>query len=315
MAQSKNKIPCRKTKKIYFEKKTIVVKEYRKIDDYVKTANLGVDMPLDDFLIYSYQDVNQDAQLTQNAYRHHFYELTLDINEGCSYQVDAFNLPLKGNRLTIIAPKRLQSNIAHRDLPQESCGYSIFFEKNFFGTHFNENLFECDFQFLRPDFYPSFELSEKQLKELINIFTIINYEQKEYGFQSKETIRSLTNVIFEKTKALSQQAKVSIQISPVVRNFLTLSRSSFLRIHTVKEYALRLSVTPKHLTEIVKEQTGHTALEILHNLKIEYAKGLLKQTNLTIKQIAFELGFENPEYFNVFFKRQTGFTPIKFRQI
>jgi AraC-like DNA-binding protein len=292
-----------------------VIKDYKNIDDYLRTSKLGVEKPLDDFLIYNYQDVNQDALLTQNAYRHHFYELTLDINECCSYQVDSFNLPLQGNRLTIIAPNRLQSSIAHMDLPQESKGFSIFFERNFLGIHFNEDMFKGDFHYLRPDCSPSFELTEKQLNELTNIFSIINYEQKEYGKKSKETIRNLTNVVFEKTKVLNKQTPISIEISPLVSKFLELCNSSFLKLHTVKEYALILSVTPKHLTEIVKEQTGLTALETLHNLKVGYAKGLLKQTNFSVKQIAFELGFDNPEYFNVFFKKLTGFTPIKFRQI
>lgn len=291
-----------------------MIKDYKNIDNYIRTTKLCVDKPLDDFLIYNYQDVNPDALLTQNSYRHHFYELALEINEGCSFQVDSFNLPLQGNRLSIIAPNRLQSNVAHRDLPQESKGFSIFFERDFLGIHFNESLFKNDFHFLRPDFSPSFELSDKQLNELTNIFGIINYEQKEYGNNSKETIRNLTKVIFEKTKGLNKYSVKSIETSPLVSKFLELSYSSFLHIHTVNEYALKLSVTPKHLSEIVKEQTGLTALETLHNLKLGYAKGLLKQTNLSVKQIAFELGFENPEYFNVFFKKLTGETPNQFRR-
>jgi len=290
-----------------------VITTYKNIDEYLRTSKLGVEKKLDDFIIYNYQDVNTDAQLTQSSYRHYFYELTLDINEGCSFQVDNFNLPLQGNRLTFIAPNRLQSNVAHRDLPQESKGFSIFFERDFLGIHFNESLFKSDFHFLRPDFSPSFDLSDKQLNELINIFSIINYEQKEYGSSGKETIRNLIKVIFEKTKGLNKYPAKSIEISPLVSKFLELSYSSFLHLHTVQEYALRLSVSPKHLTEIVKENTGLTALETIHNLKLGYAKGLLQQTNLSVKQIALELGFENPEYFNVFFKKLTGKTPNQFR--
>lgn len=290
-----------------------MIKDYRNIDDFIRTSKLGVVKQLDDFLIYSYQDVSPDAQITQNSYRHHFYELALEINEGCSFQVDSFNLPLKGNRLTIIAPNRLQSILVHKNLPQASKGFSIFFDRDFLGVHFNESLFKSDFHFLRPDFSPSFELSDKQLNELTNIFSIINYEQKEYGSSGKETIRNLTKVIFEKTKGLDKYSAKSTEISPLVSKFLELSYSSFLHLHTVKEYALRLSVTPKHLTEIVKEQTGLTALETIHNLKVGYAKGLLQQTNLSVKQIAFELGYENPEYFNVFFKKLTGETPNHFR--
>jgi AraC family transcriptional regulator, transcriptional activator of pobA len=292
-----------------------MIRDYKNIDDYVKTSRLGVEKHLDDFLVYSYQDVNPNAKLTQNSYRHHFYELSLDINEGCSFQVDNFNYPLQGNRLTIIAPNRLQTNIAHRDLPEESKGFSIFFERDFLGIQFNEGMFTKKFLFLRPDFSPSFHLSNKQLNELVNLFNLINYEQKEYGNKSVETIRNLTKVIFEKTKAFDKQPEERIISSPIVSRFLQLCNLSFLELHTVKDYASILSVTPKHLTEIVKEQTGQTALETIHNLKIGYAKGLLTQTNLSVKQIALELGFDNPEYFNVFFKKLTGETPNQFRQI
>lgn len=290
-----------------------MIKDYRNIDEYVKTSKLGVNQYLKDFIIYSFQDVNPDAELTQNSYRHHFYELTLDINEGCSFQVDSFNLPLQGNRLTIIAPNRLQSNVVHKDLPQESKGFSVFFERDFLGLHFNESMFKSDFHFLRPDYFPSFELTDKQLFELINIFSIINYEQREYGSSSGDTIRNLTMVIFNKTKFLNKYPEDNNQISSLVGQFLELSYSSFLQLQTVQEYAVKLSVTPKHLTEAVKEQTGLTALETLHQLRVAYAKGLLQQTNLSVKQIAFELGFENPEYFNVFFKKLTGKTPNQFR--
>lgn len=177
-----------------------MIKDYKNIDDYVKTSRLEVEKPLDDFLIYSYQDIDSNVQWTQNAYRLHFYELTLDINEGCSFQVDGFCLPLQGNRLSIIAPNRLQTNLVHQDLPQKGDGFSIFFERDFLGLHFNEGMYKNDFLFLRPDFSPSFRLSDKQLNELTNLFNLIKYEQKEYGDKSRETIRNLTKVIFEKAR-------------------------------------------------------------------------------------------------------------------
>lgn len=292
-----------------------VIKDYKKIDDYVRNTKLGVEKFLDDFLIYSYPDVNPDAQLTQNSYRLHYYEISLEINEGCSFQIDSFYHPLKSNRLTIISPNRLQTLVAKKDLLQESKGFSIFFERDFLGTHFNEGIFKKEFRFLRPDFSPSLQLSDKQLHELVNLFDIIKYEQKEYGDKSREVIRNLTKVIFEKAITFDKQVQEKVISSPLVSQFLQLCSSSFLELHAVKDYASKLSVTPKHLTEIVKDQTGKTALETIHQLKIGYAKGLLKQTNLSVKQIAFELGFDNPEYFNVFFKKLTGETPNQFRQI
>lgn len=291
-----------------------MIKDYKTIADYLSTTRLGVEKPLDDFLIYGFQDVNPEAHLTQTAYRNHFYEVNLEINEGCSFQVDSFLLPLQGNRISIIAPNRLQSNVAHTTLPQASKGFSLFFERDFLGFHFNEAAFRNHFHFLRPDFSPSFQLSEKQLRELVNLFETIRYEQKEYGYKSRETIRHLTNIIFEKTKQLGKQRDEHLESSRLVNQFLQLCNASFLELHTVKEYASKLAVSPKHLTELVKAQTGQTALETIHTLQIAYAKGLLTQTTLSIKQIAFELGFENPEYFSVFFKKQTGQSPKQYRQ-
>ena len=292
-----------------------VIKEFTNIQDFVTTSKIGVRKPLDNFLVYSYSEVSPDAQFTQNAYRHHYFEISLEINECCSFQIDNFCFPLKGNRLSIIAPNRLQTNQVHKDLPEAGKGFSMFFERNFLGVHFNEAMFKKDFQFLRSDYSPSFQLSDKQLSELIWIFNLLNYEQKEYGKKSEEIIQSLTKVIFEKTQAFQHTNIQRTTPSTLVSQFLLLCNEAFLKFHTVKEYANELSVTPNYLTEVVKEQTGQTALETIHNLKLGYAKGLLRQTNLSVKQIAFELGFENPEYFNVFFKRLTSVTPNQFRQI
>lgn len=292
-----------------------LVKDYICIDDYLKASRLSVQKSLTNFLVYSFADVNSDAQLTQQAYRHHYFEISLEASACCSFQVDSFRLPLQGNRLTIIAPNRLQTNQVHNDVSEPASGFSMFFDQDFLGVQINQLAFTKDFNFLQPDFSPSFQLSNKQLHELITLFNFIKYEQNEYGSKSEDVIRSLIRVIFEKTNVLQRTQVKKMVYSPLVSQFLSLCNQSFLTIHTVKEYASVLSVTPKHLSEMVKEQTGKTVLETIHALQIGYAKGLLLQTNLSVKQIAFELGFYNPEYFNVFFKKQTGKTPNQFRHI
>jgi len=252
--------------------------------------------------------------ITQSAYRHHYFELSLDINEGCSFQIDDFNYPVEGNRLTIIAPNRLQTNIAHQDLTEESKGFTIFFNQDFLGTDLNKKRFWTDFPFLYPHSSPAFYLSDKQIKEIVAVFNLMKYEQKEYGVSSKQVIRHLTSVIFEKVKNYQKSQVNPRNYSPLVSEFILLCHRSFLHMHSVKEYAQKLAVTPKHLTETIKQQTGLSALEMIHRTKITYAKGLLSQTSLSVKQVAYELGFENPEYFCVFFKKKVGKTPSQYRQ-
>lgn len=293
-----------------------MIKDYKNIDDYLRTSKPGVEKKLNDFVVFNHEDFNHHALMSQSSYRHHFFELSLDIREGCSFQIDNFKFPLQGNRLMIISPNRLQTNIVHRDLRQKSKWFTIFFEVDFLSAHFNLSRFKSDFTFFAPNISPVFNLTDKQLHELSNLFNLIKYEQKEYGETNREVIRNLTNVIFEKAKAYqrSTQVKDEKPTSSLVKEFLYLCNTSFLTLHAVKEYAHKLSVTPKHLTEIVKEQTGLTALETIHQMKVSYAKGLLTQTTMSVKQIAFELGFESPEYFTVFFKKITGVAPNQFRQ-
>jgi len=291
-----------------------MIQDFKNINDYLHASNLGVSKHLDNFLIYDYQEVNPQAQLSFQAFRHHFFEVSLEMNKGCSFQIDQFKFPLQEKRLSIIAPNRLQSNFAHQELIGNSRGFTIFFERSFLSQHLHENSFYKDFTFLNPAISPSFELNEKQVTEFVNLFNLIKYEQNEYGRTSQTVIVNLTKVIFEKTKSLVDQRITHNSILSLTGDFCYLCSVNFLKWHSVQQYANELSVSPKHLTEIVKETTGLTALETIHAYKIAYAKGLLHQTNLTVKQIALELGFENYAYFNVFFKKNTGLTPNQFRQ-
>jgi AraC family transcriptional regulator, transcriptional activator of pobA len=79
-------------------------------------------------------------------------------------------------------------------------------------------------------------------------------------------------------------------------------------------YADKLMVHPNHLNAVVKRITGKTATNIIQNQLIISAKSLLRQTNLSAKEIAFRLHFTEPTHFNSFFKKATAFTPQQYRE-
>ena len=88
----------------------------------------------------------------------------------------------------------------------------------------------------------------------------------------------------------------------------------YRHMHTVKEYANRLNVSTKTLTNCVYESSRSTPLKIINDRIILEAKRQLLHSCLKIKEIAFYLGFEDPSYFVKFFKRQTGYLPVEFRE-
>ncbi len=77
--------------------------------------------------------------------------------------------------------------------------------------------------------------------------------------------------------------------------------------------AAQLHITPLYLNEIVKEITGFPASYWIHQEIMLEAKRLLYYTNLDVKQIAFDLGYEDHAYFSRFFKKNTGLTAGEFR--
>lgn len=86
-----------------------------------------------------------------------------------------------------------------------------------------------------------------------------------------------------------------------------------LQKKNVADYAHYLAVTPNHLHKCVKLVTGKSAHNLLSNLRLLEAKVLLKQTNLTIGEIAFKVGKTNQSDFSRFFKSQTGVSPNLYR--
>ncbi|GAB3572287.1 helix-turn-helix domain-containing protein [Hymenobacter daeguensis] len=82
---------------------------------------------------------------------------------------------------------------------------------------------------------------------------------------------------------------------------------------TVKHLADQLHTSPRYLTDLLKQETGKTALDHIHLFLLAEAKNLLISTDNTIAQTAYQLGFENPPYFSRLFKKETGLTPHEYR--
>jgi AraC family transcriptional activator of pobA len=100
----------------------------------------------------------------------------------------------------------------------------------------------------------------------------------------------------------------------LLKSFQELIGEHHAQLHDVGAYANLLNITPGYLNDVIKQQSGKTAISHIHNRLVVEAKRKLLHTDLSVKQIADELGFEDSAYFNRFFKRLTDSTPIAFRQ-
>ena len=81
----------------------------------------------------------------------------------------------------------------------------------------------------------------------------------------------------------------------------------------VNYMAAQLNISSKYLSDLLKQETGKTALELIHLYVISEAKNMLVAGEKSISEIAYQLGFENPPYFSRLFKKEVGISPKEFQ--
>ena len=83
---------------------------------------------------------------------------------------------------------------------------------------------------------------------------------------------------------------------------------------TVEYLANKLNVSANYLSDMLRSLTGQNTQQHIHEKLIEVAKEKLITTNLSVSEIAYALGFEQPQSFNRLFKKKTEMSPLNYRQ-
>ena len=83
---------------------------------------------------------------------------------------------------------------------------------------------------------------------------------------------------------------------------------------SVHYMAEKLNISSGYLSDVLKQESGKTALEHIHIYLISEAKNRLKSEDKTVSEIAYALGFENLSYFSRLFKKEIGTTPVLFKK-
>lgn len=84
---------------------------------------------------------------------------------------------------------------------------------------------------------------------------------------------------------------------------------------SVTQLAEQMNMSASYMSDLLRKQTGKSAQELIHQQLIEKAKYLLLNSNDSVSTIAYQLGFEYPQYFSRIFKKKTALTPAEFRKV
>lgn len=227
--------------------------------------------------------------------------------------VGQFTFAIRGPML-IIVPKRIVTSTKYDST--EVCGYILSFNSDFFlQSAFPTELIKNK-KIFKKYIKPNFSLSAHQDEKLNSIFESVWSEYKGALESKQEMIAIKVLEILILCDRFFTRAETDQQdciYNEVVESFNELIEKNFTRHRSVQFYADKLHIHPNHLNFLVRKYTGLTAKETIINHILLEAKVLLHSSSLTIKEIAYELGFEDPSYFSSFFRKNLKVSPAQYK--
>ena len=103
------------------------------------------------------------------------------------------------------------------------------------------------------------------------------------------------------------------QLEFLLSEYFKLDNLSHKGLPTVQYVAEHLNISPNYLSRLLQHLTGQSTKNFIHDKLIELAKEKLSTTDLSVNEIAFELGFEHSQSFSKLFKSKTNYSPLEFR--
>lgn len=185
---------------------------------------------------------------------------------------------------------------------KNSNGYIIVFDK-----HLLKEI--ADF----PD-KPFFDLPNKHTKLLKPLFeNLIEEFNKNDQLSEKTIVQGISYLLLQLKRLSDENPQNEESKSKTALKFLKLVSENICENFSVNEYASKLNLTVDKLNEICKKNYGQSPKTIILEKKVTEAKRLLYFTDLSVKEIAFRLGFEDSSYFSRIFKQKTNLSPTKFK--
>lgn len=150
---------------------------------------------------------------------------------------------------------------------------------------------------------------------VIQQLKLIAKELKEQPYQYLTSVHSRIELILvEINRSKINRGDEIWKPEALFLKFLELVRASFDSNYTIAQYAEKLQTTEQKLNEQAKMFTGKTAQMVVYGLIASEAKRLLTYESLSVKEVAFRLGFNDPFYFSNYFKKHTGVSPSAYRE-
>jgi AraC-like DNA-binding protein len=292
------------------------------ITDLHRLFNLGISYnPLVTVLDFSKvtEQVEQNSKITTDFYSIMFKNYCKNHIKYGRKEID-----FQDGNLICISPNQtieIDSEIEERE---DKMGWGLFFHPDLIrSTTLNEKI--RSYSFFNYEASEALHLSDKEKNILFECIQKIELElQENIDIHSLQIIVSTIELLLSYcqrfygrqmiTRSQTNKSIVS-QIENILTQYFSGIKINELGLPTVKYLADKVNLSPSYLSDLLKKETGKNAQEHIHFYLIEEAKNLLINSEKNINEIAYNLGFEYPQYFNKLFKKKIGKTPMEYRNL
>jgi AraC family transcriptional regulator, transcriptional activator of pobA len=254
-----------------------------------------------------------------------FYTISLknDIQSKIKYGQNYYDF----DRGTMIftAPKQVQSvEVETIDTFNKTSGsgYLLMFHSDFFAKHpLATNINK--YSFFSYSVNEALHLSEKEKNNVIAIFQKIEEEYQHVDRHTQGVILAQIEVLLQYSSRFYERQFITRKVvnddlltktERLINDYFNSEMGLRSGLLTVEYLAGQLNLSSSYLSDALRSLTGQSAQQHIHEKLIEKAKEYLTATNLSVSEIAYNLGFGRSQSFNKLFKNKTEMSPLEFRQ-
>ena len=268
----------------------------------------------------NHQDFKKELP-TEAMFAMGFYSVFMKDGD-CALQYGRNRYDFDEGMLSFIAPGQVIGGAAEQQESEVRYGWGLFFHpdlirKSELGKKIDE------YNFFSYDVHEALHLSKKEEDILNDCIRKIEFELEQNidGHSQKllisniELLLNYCNRFYERqfhTRSDHHKDFVT-QVEHEIKAYFDENKQVDLGLPSTKYLADKVNLSANYLGDLLKKETGKNTKEHINDYVIHKAKNILLNTEASVSEIAYDLGFNYPHYFSRMFKQKTGLTPLKYR--
>ncbi|MEO0469110.1 MAG: helix-turn-helix transcriptional regulator [Bacteroidota bacterium] len=249
-------------------------------------------------------------------HRHDYFVLMYVEKGKGTHHIDFQHYPLADHTVYFISPEQIHHLIAS----SPPSGEVMLFTHDFLQRYsiVPKVLFDLDL-FFNCDDAPPLSIPGGQQEKLLSILRSVQTEYQAGQIHHLDIIGALLKqflLICQRIKQSTQQTHLfrNSRKAEIVRSFKKDIETHFKSLHKVQEYADKQHLSSAYLNEVIKSESGISAKDMIQNRILREAKRLALYSDMSMKEIAWEIGFDDNAHFSKAFKKHQGETFSSFRE-